>query len=92
MLRHLGEEFHGVISGVTNFGFFVELDNTVEGLVHVSTLTDDYYYFDEKNLMLSGRHTGVQFRIGTRVKVLLAKVNVEERNLDFEFIALSEDE
>ena len=86
MLRHLGEEFTGIISSVTNFGFFVELDNSVEGLVHVSTLTDDYYYFDDKHLVLIGKHTGETFRIGDSVKVLVAKVNVEERNIDFELI------
>ena len=86
MLRHLGTEFTGIISGVTNFGFFVELDNSVEGLVHVSTLTNDYYYFDDKHLTLSGKHTGETFRIGDSVKVLLSKVNVEDRNIDFELI------
>lgn len=86
MLRHLGEEFTGIISSITNFGFFVELDNSVEGLVHVSTLTDDYYYFDDKHLVLTGKHTGETFKIGDSVKVLVAKVNVEERNIDFELV------
>ncbi|MEW6621919.1 MAG: ribonuclease R [Bacillota bacterium] len=84
MLQYLGEEFSGVISGVTNFGFYVELDNSVEGLVHVSTLTDDYYHFDEKHFVLHGRHTGKSYKIGDSVKALVAKVNVEERNIDFE--------
>lgn len=86
MLRHLGEEFTGIISGVTNFGFFVELENTVEGLVHVSTLTNDYYYFDETHYTLTGKYTGEVFRIGDTVRVMVAKVNVEERNIDFELI------
>ena len=86
MLRHLGEEFTGVISSVTNFGFFVELDNSVEGLIHVSALTDDYYYFDEKCLVLTGKHTGETFKIGDTVEVLVAKVNVEERQIDFELV------
>ena len=86
MLRHLGGEFTGVISSVTNFGFFVELDNSVEGLIHVSALTDDYYYFDEKRLVMIGKHTGETFKIGDPVKVLVAKVNVEERQIDFELV------
>ncbi len=86
MLRHLGDEFTGIISGVTNFGFFVELENTVEGLVHVSSLTNDYYYFDETHFTLTGKHTGETFKIGNKVRVLVAKVNVEERNIDFELI------
>ena len=86
MLRHLGEKFTGVISSVTNFGFFVELDNSVEGLIHVSALTDDYYYFDEKLLVLTGKHTGETFKIGDKVEVLVAKVNVEDRQIDFELL------
>lgn len=86
MLRHLGEEFTGVISSVTNFGFFVELDNSVEGLIHVSALTGDYYYFDEKHLVLTGKHTGETFKIGDTVEVIVAKVNVEDRNIDFELV------
>ncbi|MBZ4686621.1 MAG: ribonuclease [Clostridia bacterium] len=86
MERHLGEIFEGIISSVTSFGFFVELENTVEGLVHVSTLTDDFYHFDEKNLALYGEHTGKIFKIGKPVKVQVAKVNTEQRQIDFELI------
>ena len=86
MQRFLGETFAGVISGVTNFGFFVELENTVEGLVHVSTLTDDYYQFDEKHLVLRGRHAGEIFKIGQAVTVQVARVDVSERNIDFELV------
>ena len=79
-----GEIFTGYISGVTSFGFFVELPNTVEGLVHVSTLNDDYYRYVEKQMMLMGEHTGRAFRIGDQVKVVVARVSIEERNIDFE--------
>lgn len=86
MKDFIGDKFTGYISGVTSFGFFVELPNTVEGLVHVSTLNDDYYQFVEKHLMLVGEHTNKVFRIGDTVKVTLTKVSVEDRNIDFEII------
>ena len=54
MESHIGEEFEGIISSITQFGFFVELPNTVDGLVHITDLTDDYYHYDEKNIMLRG--------------------------------------
>ena len=84
MKDFIGETYTGIISGVTSFGFFVELPNTAEGLVHVSTLTDDYYQYVEKHLMLIGEHTNKVYRIGDEVKVILTRVNVEERNIDFE--------
>lgn len=86
MQDFVGQVFNGIISGVTSFGFFVELPNTVEGLVHVSTLTDDYYQYIEKQLMLVGEYTKKVYRIGDPVKVILIKVNVEERNIDFEVV------
>lgn len=86
MKDYVGDTFEGHISGVTSFGFFVELPNTVEGLVHVSTLNDDYYQYVEKHLMLLGEHTRRTYRIGDPVKVMLTKVTVAERNLDFEVV------
>ena len=50
MIQHLGEEYEGIISSVANFGMFIELPNTIEGMVHVSNMTDDYYHFDERQL------------------------------------------
>lgn len=84
MERHLGDILPGIISGVTNFGLFVELENGVEGLVHVSTMTDDYFIFQEKQLALLGQHTRKSYRLGDPVTVLVAKVNIEERQIDFE--------
>lgn len=78
-----GQEFEGTISGVTSFGFFVELENTVEGLVHVSRLEDDYYYFDEKRYTLRGETTGKEYRLGDKVRVRLEKVDSKTRSLDF---------
>jgi len=86
MERHVGETFPGIISGVTAFGLFVALENTVEGLVHVSTLSDDYYEFQEKMMALLGRHTNRQLKLGDAVTVKLVRVNVAERNIDFELV------
>lgn len=83
MAQFVGEEFAGVISGVTAFGIFVELDNGVEGLVHVSTMTNDYYEYVEEQYAMIGERTRTQYRLGDEVEVILAHANVEERNLDF---------
>lgn len=92
MERHLGETFEGVISSVTSFGFFVELDNSVEGLVRVSSLTDDYYQFVEKQLALLGQHTNKMYKIGDRVTVQVSRVNTLERQIDFELVEKMEDQ
>ncbi|TLS35330.1 ribonuclease R [Pseudalkalibacillus caeni] len=84
----IGEEFEGVISGVTNFGLFVELPNTIEGLVHVSYLTDDYYHYDEGNYAMIGERTGNVFRIGDEIEVRVINVNIDERSIDFEIVGM----
>jgi len=86
MQQFLGEEFTGRISSVTSFGFFVELENTVEGLVHISSIADDYYEFNERNYTLTGNHTGRKFAIGNEVRVQLVKVDVEDIKIDFELV------
>ncbi|RCW67029.1 ribonuclease R [Saliterribacillus persicus] len=88
MLDKIDEEFEGVISSVTNFGLFVELANTVEGLVHVSYLTDDYYHFDEKAYAMIGERTGNVFQVGDTIEVKVANVNIEERAVDFEVVGM----
>ncbi|MBB6097594.1 ribonuclease R [Deinobacterium chartae] len=80
---HLGETFEGTVSGVTNFGLFIVLENGVEGLLHISNLTDDYYLFLEDALMLKGRSSGRSFRLGDPVNVLIAQVNPLARQIDF---------
>jgi len=81
----LGEEFDGFITGVTSFGLFVELNEYyVEGLVHLTTLHDDYYHFRERNLMLVGEHTGRTFRIGDPVRIRVIRVDAGQRHIDFE--------
>ncbi|HOW28890.1 MAG TPA: ribonuclease R [Elusimicrobiota bacterium] len=85
MQKHLGESFDGVISSVTAFGFFVQLDRIfVEGLVHVSNIRDDYYIYDEVRALLKGRRTGRVLHMGQRVRVKLAAANVLKKQLDFE--------
>ncbi|WP_102344927.1 ribonuclease R [Bacillus sp. Marseille-P3661] len=88
MLDKIGEEFDGMISSVTNFGLFVELPNTVEGLVHVSYLTDDYYRYDEAHYAMIGERTGNIFRIGDEITVRVVNVNKEERVVDFEIVGM----
>ncbi len=87
MERHLGDEFDGTVSGVTAFGFFVLLDEYhVEGLVHVSTLEDDYYVFLEEQHALVGRRRRRRFQLGGRVRVQVARVDREVRKIDFELL------
>ena len=87
MRRHIGEEFDARISGVTDFGLFVVLDaNAVEGLVHVSTLGDDYYSFDAASHALTGEGSGRRFRLGDSIRVRLIEVRREERKIDFEAV------
>ncbi|KXH79332.1 ribonuclease R [Sporosarcina sp. HYO08] len=90
MLDKIGEEFEGVISSVTNFGMFVELENTVEGLVHVSYMVDDYYRFDDRQMMMIGGHTGKQFRIGDEVTIRVVSVKPEESAIDFEIVGMKQ--
>ena len=83
MSYHLGEEFEGVISGVTGWGFYVELPNTVEGLVHVNTLRDDYYTFDQEHYELKGDMTRKSYRLGQRVRVRVADADPFMKTIDF---------
>ncbi len=86
MSDKIGEEYEGIISGVTSFGIFVELDNTVEGLVHISNLIDDYYIYDNDNKVLTGEHTGKTYKIGDVVQVRLEKVSIANAEIDFSII------
>lgn len=83
MASRIGETYEAIVSGVTSFGIFVELDNTIEGLVHVSHMEDDYYHFNEKTMALIGERTGKTFRIGDVVQVKVYNVNIAERHIDF---------
>ncbi|MCY7296923.1 ribonuclease R [Alteromonas sp. a30] len=84
MQDHVGDSFDGVIAAVTNFGFFVRLsDFHIDGLVHITALTNDYYHFDDVKQMLVGEATGQSFRLGDEVKVKVVSVNLDERKIDF---------
>lgn len=84
MLKHIGDEFEAVITSITGFGFFVELENTIEGLVHISTLKDDHYIFDDKFHQLRGQSGGKTYTLAQKVKVVCTDVDVKGRNIDFE--------
>jgi len=84
MANHLGEEFEGIISSVTNFGLFVELPNTIEGLVHITSLYDDYYVYDERYMKLAGEHSGRVFSLGEKINVVVSNVNLDSREIFFE--------
>ncbi|MFC3606850.1 ribonuclease R [Stutzerimonas tarimensis] len=87
MQDRVGDDFPGVITAVTGFGIFVELtDIYVEGLVHVTALPGDYYHFDPVHHRLSGEHSGRSYRLGDTVEVRVARVNLDERKIDFELI------
>ncbi|MBF0780034.1 MULTISPECIES: ribonuclease R [unclassified Granulicatella] len=91
MLDKLGQKFTGVISSVTRFGMFVELPNTVEGLIHVSKMEDDHYDFIENHLLLVGKRTGKTYQIGQELTVKVSKVDVETYEIDFDIVYSKED-
>lgn len=86
MGQFIGEEFNGFISSVTNFGLYIELENMCEGLVHVKTLNDDYYIYDEDNLAMHGERTKKRYTIGDEVVVRVEKVDIDAREVDFVMI------
>ena len=83
MESQIGQVYEGIISGVTDWGFYVELENTVEGLVHVNSLTDDYYIYDNSRYTLTGEKKKKSFAIGQKVKVRVAQADAGERTVDF---------
>jgi ribonuclease R len=88
MEKHIGSEFEGVVTGVTSFGLFVELDESkVSGLVHISQLANDYYHFDAIRKLLKGERTGTQFRLGDHVRVQVLRASLEDRKIDFRLVA-----
>lgn len=84
MSKHIGEEFEGVISGMTSYGMYIELPNTVEGMIHVTSLRDDYYYYDEEKYEMAGEQTGKRFKLGQKLKIVVANTDKLQRTIDFE--------
>ena len=85
MEERIGEIYEGIISGVTNWGIYVELPNTIEGMISLNHLDDDFYIFDEVNMLVYGRHSKKRFRLGDHVLVQVAKVSVALLTIDFVF-------
>ena len=83
MKAHIGECFDAIVTSVTNFGFFAELENGIEGLVRLNDLKDDYYIFNENDLSLIGEKTHKTYRIGDPVEVIVASANTHTRQIDF---------
>ena len=86
MSDKIGEEYEGVISGVTSFGIFIALENTVEGLVHISNMVDDYYIYDNEKKELFGQGSHKVFKIGDTVKIRVEKVSIAKAEIDFALI------
>ncbi len=83
MSRHIGETYEGVISSVTNWGLYVELPNTVEGMVKVSDLSGDYFIFDEEHMELAGEATHIRYKLGQKVRVAVSGTDRLTRTIDF---------
>ena len=93
MLERVGEEFGGTISGVKEFGIFVQLDQIfVDGLVHVSALGDDFYHYDPVRIQLEGEHDGQRFRLGDKVRVSVARVDMDQAKINFELVPAEQSE
>ena len=86
MSDKINEEYEGVVSGVTSFGIFVELENTVEGLVHISNMVDDYYIYDNEKKELFGQGSNKVFKIGDLVRIRVANVSIAKAEIDFVLI------
>ncbi len=89
--KHIGQEFHGVVTSVTNFGLFVQIEDLlIDGLVHVTSLKRDYWQFDPAHHRLVGERTGQVYRLGDRVEVKVVRVDMEQRKIDFDLIDTEE--
>ena len=83
MSKYIGETFEGIISGVSNYGFYVELPNTIEGMVRASFLMDDYYDHDPQNYRLIGRDKHKVYALGDKITIKVKDVNVKDGEIDF---------
>ena len=86
MEKHIGEEYEGIITGVEKFGFFVELDNLIEGMVRVSSIKGDYYTYVEELLCLIGKNSKKRYTMGDKVKIKVVAASKEARTIDFELV------
>ena len=86
MSFRIGEEFDGFINGVASFGFFVEIENTIEGVVRASTLEDDYYRYEKEKYRLIGERTKKEYSIGGKVRVKVVEADIKQREIRFELV------
>ena len=91
MADKVGQQFDGVVSGVTSFGIFVELENTVEGLIRLANMRDDYYIYNQETYSIIGERSKKTFRIGDSVRIEVDNVNVDFKEIDFKLIEKLED-
>ena len=91
MENHIGEEYEGIVSGVTEWGIYVELPNTVEGMVHVSKLPGDYYVYDENAYEMKGTRHGRKYELGQPVRIRVASVDTFLRTIDFDIAGADEE-
>ena len=92
MEDHIGEEFDGMISGVTAWGIYVELPNTIEGMVPVASMHDDFYTFDEEHMKMIGSRRGNEYVLGQKVHVVVTQADRFEQTIDFRFMKKDEEE
>ena len=83
MAQFVGEEFEGIIANITGFGMFVELQNTVQGLIRLDTMKDDYYVYDENTATVTGQRTGKEYGVGDGISVVLVRSDIMSRQIDF---------
>lgn len=86
MAERIGETYEGIVSSLTNFGMFVQLDNTIEGLVHFNQMIDDYYHFDEENYYIIGERSKKRYGLGDSVKVEVINADINRRAIDFQLV------
>jgi ribonuclease R len=91
MEDHIGEEYDGIVSGVTGWGIYVELPNTVEGMAALNEISDDFYNYDEDNLRVVGKHTGKIYMLGDSVRVKVVRADAELRTIDFALVNKDEE-
>ena len=91
MSERIGEEFDGIISGVTAWGIYVELPNTVEGLVRVSAMQDGFYYYNESSYQMIGQSTGKEYKLGDKIRVYVREVDTFLKTIDFGIVPESDE-
>ena len=92
MENHVGEIYEGIVSGVTAWGLFVELDNSCEGMISAASMADDFYIYDEQNIRLVGERSGKEYTLGQKVTVRVLAADRITRNIDFRIVGEDEDE